>query len=162
MKKLILIRHAKSSWNTPVQDHDRPLSKKGINDAHKVSDVLVSQLPKTAIIWTSTAKRARETAVIFAQNFLIPLESLIQMPDLYTFESSELEKIIKSCENRHANLILFGHNDAITKFVNKFGDLSIENVPTTGVVEIDFDTDDWNQISKGKIVQTIFPRDLQI
>ncbi len=160
--KLILIRHAKSSWNTPVQDFDRPLSKKGINDAHNVSDVLVRNLPKTSIIWTSPAKRARETALIFAQNFLIPLESVIQKRELYTFEAGELEKIIKSCENSHSNLILFGHNDAITKFVNKFGDLSIENVPTSGVVEIDFDNDDWNQISKGKIVQTIFPRDLQV
>lgn len=160
--KLILIRHAKSSWNTPVQDHDRPLSKKGINDAHSVSDKLAENLPKTSIIWTSTAKRARETAVIFAQNFLIPLESLIQKPELYTFEPLELENIIKSCENAHSNLILFGHNDAITKFVNKFGDLSIENVPTSGVVEINFDTDEWNKISKGKVVQTIFPRDLQV
>lgn len=160
--KLILIRHAKSSWNTPVQDFDRPLSKKGINDAHNVSDRLVQNLPKTSIIWTSPAKRARETALIFAQNFLIPLESVIQKSGLYTFEAAELEKIIKSCENSHSNLILFGHNDAITKFVNKFGDLSIENVPTSGVVEIDFDNDSWNQISKGKIVQTIFPRDLQV
>ncbi len=160
--KLILIRHAKSSWNTPVQDHDRPLSKKGINDAHIVSDKLAEKLPKTSIIWTSTAKRARETAVIFAQNFLIPLESIIQKPELYTFEPAELEKIIKTCENAHSNLILFGHNDAITKFVNKFGDLSIENVPTSGVVEIDFDTDQWSKISKGKVVQTIFPRDLQV
>jgi len=57
----------------------------------------------------------------------------------------------------HDNLILFGHNEAITNFVNKFGDLYIENVPTSGVVALQFDSEDWGNISKGKTITTLFP-----
>jgi phosphohistidine phosphatase len=44
----------------------------------------------------------------------------------------------------------FGHNAAITNFVNIFGDVSIENVPTSGFVSIEFDTENWIEIKKGK------------
>ena len=65
MKNLILIRHAKSSWEAPLKDFDRPLMKRGILDAHDVSLNISEYLPKTYIIWSSTAARATETALIF-------------------------------------------------------------------------------------------------
>jgi phosphohistidine phosphatase len=55
------------------------------------------------------------------------------------------------------SLIIFGHNEAITKFVNKFGDLLIDNVPTSGVVSLQFDIKDWKNLSKGKTLNTVFP-----
>lgn len=160
MKNLILIRHAKSSWDAPLRDHDRPLASRGIRDAHKVSDASKSFLPKANIIWSSTAKRASETALIFAQNLLWPLESIIYKEELYTFDGQNLAKIIKSCPDSYENVILFGHNDAITEFVNTFGDIFIDNVPTCGFVSISFDTKSWNSIHKGKTLKIIFPKDI--
>jgi phosphohistidine phosphatase len=122
MKNLILIRHAKSSWEAPLKDFDRPLMKKGILDAHKVSGQIAEFLPKTYIIWSSTAARASETALIFAQNLSYPIESIVYKDDLYTFDDKQLEKVIKSCDNSLESVILFGHNEAITNFVNKFGE----------------------------------------
>lgn len=162
MKNLILIRHAKSSWNAPLHDKDRPLANRGVKDAHLVSANILKHLPKTFIIWSSTAKRAAETAIIFTQNMLCPVESIIFKDDLYTFDEKQLEKIIKSCNNDYDNVILFGHNEAITNFVNKFGDVSIDNVPTSGLVSINFDADDWETINKGKTQKVIFPRDLRL
>lgn len=161
MKNLILIRHAKSSWEAPLKDFDRPLMKKGILDAHEVSSNISKFLPKTYIMWSSTAARASETALIFAQNISYPIESIVYKDDLYTFDDKQLEKIIKSCDNSFESVILFGHNEAITNFVNKFGDVFIENVPTSGFVSLQFNVDSWNTINKGKTHKTIFPKDLK-
>jgi phosphohistidine phosphatase len=161
MKNLILIRHAKSSWEAPLKDFDRPLMKKGILDAHEVSTNISKYLPKTYIIWSSTAARASETAVIFAQNISYPIESIIYRDDLYTFDERQLEKVIKSCDNSLESVILFGHNEAITNFVNKFGDVFIDNVPTSGFVSLQFDSESWDSINKGITHKTIFPKDLK-
>lgn len=161
MKNLIIVRHAKSSWAEPLLDKERPLTKRGIRDAQLVSSDFNNSIPETYVIWSSTAKRAAETAAIFAQNLSYPVECIIFNDDLYTFSEDKLEKIIKTCNNSFENVILFGHNGAVTNFVNKFGDADIENVPTAGVVLIEFDTDDWKKIKKGKIKIIIFPKDLR-
>ena len=161
MKNLILIRHAKSSWEAPVHDKERLLATRGVQDAHLVSQKISEFLPKTNIIWSSTAKRAAETAVIFAQNLQWPLESIVFKEELYTFDMSKLENTIKSCQDSYENVILFGHNEAITEFVNKFGDIFIDNVPTAGFVSISFPQESWSQIKAGKTTKILFPRDLK-
>lgn len=157
MKNLILVRHAKSNWNVPLQDIDRSISPRGINNAHLIALKSVPILPKSYIVWSSAAKRTKETAYIFAQYLAVPIEVIQFSNDLYTFDDKELLQIIKKCKNEHNNLILFGHNEAITNFVNKFGDLYIDNVPTSGLVHLQFDCDDWENLSKGKTICTLFP-----
>ena len=161
MKNLILVRHAKSSWETPLKDRDRPLSKNGLQAAHLVSSYVSKYLPKTYLFWTSVAERASQTALIFAQNLSYPIESIIYKEELYTFDENQLAKVIKSCKNEFDSIILFGHNGAITNFVNKFGDVFIENVPTSGFVSLQFDVDDWSAIEKGKTLKVIVPKDLK-
>ena len=161
MKNLILVRHGKSSWEAPLMDKDRPLNSRGIKNAHQVSAAVLKNLPKTFIIWSSTAKRASETAVIFAQNWSCPVESIIFKDNLYTFDGKQLEKIIRDCPNDYDNVILFGHNEAITDFVNKFGDRDIENVPTSGFVSIGFQVNQWDAITKGTTLASVFPKDLK-
>lgn len=161
MKNLILIRHAKSSWEAPLEDKDRPLSQRGINDAHLVASEIEEHLPKSYIVWSSTAKRAKNTAYIFAENLSIPLDTIIFKDDLYTFDSKNLENVIKSCNNQFDNLILFGHNDAITNFVNTFGNLAVDNVPTSGFVSLSFQENDWKNIQKGTIEKVLFPSELK-
>lgn len=161
MKNLILIRHAKSSWDTPLKDIDRPLEQRGMKDAHLVSLNIFNFLPQTFVIWSSIAKRASDTAIIFAQNILYPIESIIYKKELYTFDENQLERIIKSIDDSYDSVVIFGHNAAITNFVNKFGDVFIDNVPTTGFVSLEFDTDYWQQIKKNKTKQIISPKDFK-
>ncbi|MFM9825425.1 SixA phosphatase family protein [Flavobacterium sp.] len=161
MKNLILIRHGKSSWDLPVKDIDRSINQRGISDAHLVSYNCIKLLPSQFVIWSSIAKRATETALIFAKNINYPLENIIFKDDLYTFDENQLENVIKSCNNSVENIILFGHNEAITNFVNKFGNVFIDNVPTSGFVSLQFDTDDWNNIRKGVTKKTLFPENLK-
>lgn len=161
MKKLILVRHAKSSWDEPVEDKARSLTKRGIKDAQLVSSEILKYLPKTFVIWCSSAKRAVETAMIFTQNMSFSAESIIFKDELYTFDLNQLEKVIKSCKDEYDCVILFGHNAAITDFVNKFGDVFIENVPTSGFVSIDFDNESWRNIKKGRTREMIFPKNFK-
>lgn len=161
MKNLVLIRHAKSNWDMPLNDIDRPLDQRGLQDAHLVSSNIQKYIPKKYIIWSSSAKRASDTAVIFAQNILYPIENIVYKEDLYTFDEKQLEQIIKSCANTFESVILFGHNAAITNFVNKFGDIFIDNVPTSGFVSLQFDTDSWGKINNGKTKKIIIPKDFK-
>ena len=161
MKNLVLVRHAKSNWDMPLKDIDRPLDQRGLQDAHLVSSNIQKHVPKKYIIWSSPAKRASDTAVIFAQNMLYPIENIVYKEELYTFDEKQLEHIGKSCANSFDSVILFGHNAAITNFVNKFGDVFIDNVPTSGFVSLEFDTDYWDKINKGKTKKIIMPKDLK-
>lgn len=161
MKNLILIRHAKSSWEAPVNDIDRPLDQRGISDAHLVATNCLPFIPAHSVMWSSSAKRTQETAMIFAQNILYPIESIVFKEELYTFDEYQLEKVIKSFSNGLENVILFGHNEAITNFVNKFGDIFVSNVPTAGFVWLQFDTNSWDKIKNGKTKKTIFPKNLK-
>ena len=161
MKQLILVRHAKSSWNAPLQDYERPLTAKGIRDAHQVSSQVGNQVPKSFLVWSSSAKRAAETALIFAQNLAFPIESIVFKNDLYTFDEKKLEEIIKTCPDEYDHLMLFGHNEAITNFVNRYGNIIIDNVPTSGFVDIIFDSVTWQAIKNGKTQKVIFPSDLR-
>ncbi len=162
MKELILIRHAKSCWDTIVDDKNRPISKeRGVQDAHLVSQAMKEYLPNKFIVWTSTAKRAKQTATIFCQNLEINNDYVLLKDEIYTFDVKKLKQAIKNCENKHNTLIIFGHNDAITDFVDKFGNDFIKNVPTTGVVMMRFEQDDWQDIKNGTVTKTIFPRHLK-
>ena len=161
MKNLILIRHGKSSWEVPMHDKDRGLTCKGVQDAHDVSTVVKDFIPKVFTLMSSSAKRTVDTALIFAQNFSYPLDSIIYKDDLYTFDEIVLENFIKSCGDTFESLILFCHNGAITDFVNKFGDQMIQNVPTAGFVHLNFDTNQWRTIKKGKILKIVFPKNLK-
>ncbi|WP_144892105.1 SixA phosphatase family protein [Flavobacterium tiangeerense] len=161
MKNLILVRHAKSSWEVPVQDKDRVLTCNGMKDAHLVAGHVKSLLPKTFTIWCSIAKRTTNTALIFAQNFLFPLDSIIYKDDLYTFDRKQLQKVVESCPDDIESLMIFGHNEAITDFVNRYGDVSIDNVPTSGLVFLKFDSPHWKTIKKAKTEHILFPKDLK-
>ena len=161
MKQLLLVRHAKSNWDIPLNDHDRPLTSRGIQDAHLVSSNICKLLPETFLVWSSAAKRASETAIIFAQNISFPVKSILFKEELYTFDVNKLEQIIKSCSNKYEHLMVFGHNEAITHFVNKFGNIFIDNVSTSGFVNMVFEQDTWNDINKGITKNIVFPRDLK-
>jgi phosphohistidine phosphatase len=160
MKSIILIRHAKSSWNEPVIDKERILTDKGIESIKKIAIKAKKYLPENFTIISSTANRASQTALLFCNQILIDENKIEFKDNLYTFDENQLEKEIKKCDNNIENLILFGHNEAITNFVNKFGDKYIINVPTAGFVYLQFEQNSWKDINKGKTIQTIFPKEI--
>jgi phosphohistidine phosphatase len=161
MKKLTVIRHGKSGYELGLSDKKRTLAERGISDSKLVATKYLPNLTANFLMISSTAIRAATTASIFAKIFLVSNDDIEFNDDLYTFDSRELEKIIKSTNDNVTNLLIFGHNDAITDFVNKFGDIYIDNVPTSGLVSINFESDSWSELQKGKTIKTIFPSELK-
>ncbi|WP_147676813.1 SixA phosphatase family protein [Algibacter pacificus] len=161
MKKLILVRHAKSSWKHDVIDHERPLNDRGLKDANLVSKHIKAHLDKPDVVLSSDAYRAKHTAEIFISNLKIASEIVSFNHNLYDFSGEMLTEVIKSSPKTVDCLMVFGHNHAITDFVNTCGDQFIENVPTSGLVIIDFDSSDWQTIKSGHIIKTVFPKDLK-
>jgi len=161
MRKLIIVRHAKSSWENDVIDHKRPLDPRGYKDAQLVSDALKQLVINIDCIITSDATRAKTTAELFVANLNMNINLLKFEHELYDFSGDKLLNTIKSTSNDCTQLMIFGHNHAITWFVNKFGDKYIDNVPTCGVVIIEFDITNWSHLKKGKTTATLFPKDLK-
>ncbi|MDA9070232.1 histidine phosphatase family protein [Arenitalea sp.] len=161
MKKLVLVRHAKSSWEHDVTDHQRPLKKRGFKDADMVSNSFKKISLTADFLISSDAIRAKTTAEIFISNLNMD-ESIVRFThDLYDFSGKSLLRVIKSCDDIINTLMVFGHNHALTDFVNTYGDKYIDNVPTSGLVIIEFDIDNWKDLKPGKTCYTLFPRDLK-
>ncbi|MCR8667757.1 histidine phosphatase family protein [Aestuariibaculum sp. M13] len=161
MKKIILVRHAKSSWEFNVIDHERPLNQRGITDSNLVSKHLNMDSAAIDLILSSDSVRTTQTSKIFISNLNLMDKDLEYMYELYDFDGRDLTRVIKSCDTDVKTLLVFGHNHAVTDFVNTFGSQYIDNVPTSGVVIIEFDINDWKDLNKGKTVLTLFPRDLK-
>lgn len=161
MKNLILVRHAKSSWEFNLNDHERPLNKRGFSDADLVSKHLIVDKLNPDIILSSDTVRTKTTASIFLNNLSLKSREIELDHNLYDFTGSKLLEVIKNTSDSINNLMIFGHNHAITAFVNTYGDVFIDNVPTCGVVSIEFNIDKWEDLNKGKTIKTLFPKDLK-
>ena len=159
MKTLFIVRHAKSSWKYEgIKDIDRPLKRRGINDAYLISSVLQKKIDTPSVFVSSCANRALHTAMIFSYTFNYPLANLKISKSLYSFSDGYLIKTIKALDNGFDSAIIFSHDHGISDFVNKFGDKSIDHVPTCGVVAIEFKTNHWKNIKDGKTLFTEFPK----
>lgn len=159
MKTLFIVRHAKSSWKYEgIKDIDRPLKKRGINDAYLISSVLQKKIETPSVFVSSCANRALHTGMIFSYTFNYPLAHLKISKSLYSFSDGYLIKTIKALDNGFDSAIIFSHDHGISDFVNKFGDKSIDHVPTCGVVAIEFKTNHWKNIKDGKTLFTEFPK----
>ena len=161
MKRLIAIRHGKSSWDYDCRDKERPLKQRGIDDARLIGNYLDSMSFQPDAVWSSPAIRALSTAVLLTEHFGYPHDSLDIVDALYTFNASAQLEVVKSCSDKHASLCIFSHNNGLTELVNRLGSETFENIPTTGVVMIEFPVDSWKDIEKGTTTFHIFAKDLK-
>ena len=162
MKRLVLVRHGKSSWeDESLPDHKRPLKKRAYNDAELVLNAFDHFYKPPALFWSSHAVRALTTAKMFKEELKVPEDKFEVVDDLYTFNQNELLSIIKSCPDDTDKLFVFGHNPAMTILVNSLGDKELDNLPTTGLCVIDFKVDSWKDIRKGKTILTLLPKNLR-
>lgn len=160
MKKLFLIRHAKSSWDDPtISDHERPLNERGIRNANFMSNLLKEKNIIPDLIISSTAKRAHQTANIFSENLnytkKIKFDSRI-----YEATTQNLLEVISEIENKYNYVFLFGHNPGLTNFANFISTQSIFNLPTCAIVGFDLPIERWKNISRhsAKLIFNEFPK----
>lgn len=161
MKTITLIRHAKSSWEYDVSDIDRPLSTRGVNDANLLSKKFIEYSFEPDAIFSSPANRALTTCNIFIDNLNVSKKLLSVDEKLYDFGGHQVAKFINNLSDQYNKVMIFGHNHAFTAIANSCGSTYIDNVPTCGLVMIEFEVDYWADVKKGITKMTIFPRDLK-
>lgn len=155
MKTLYLVRHAKSSWkDVDLDDFERPLNKRGKRDAPFMGNKLKKMGIKPDKIISSPAVRAKATAEFFAKAFGI--KSIAYEPTIYDADTKDLLSILNALDDDLDTVMIFGHNPEFTWLANKLGNISIENIPTAGIVCLSFGTDRWKGVAYGKGRQLFF------
>ena len=149
MKKLILVRHAKSSWELNVQDIERPLSNRGSSDAKLMSIFLKGLNIEIDHIYTSNSKRTLQTSQIFIKNLELHELPINENERLYDFSGEKVESFIRDIPSNLNTVIIFTHNNSCTNLLEKFAGLS-KHVPTCGILIFDFDVSLWYEIDTGK------------
>jgi len=150
MKRLYLIRHAKSSWKNPgLPDIDRPLNKRGERDAPFMGKRLKKYNVKPGIIISSPAKRALKTARIIAKMIDYPGDSIVIKDSLYAASVPTILNIIHNLDDSIQEAMLFGHNPEFTSMANYLANHDIDNISTCGIFCVDFDVESWKDIAEG-------------
>jgi len=147
MKVLYLVRHAKSSWETgELPDEERPLMPKGIRKTRRIVDFLVKRKTKIDLIISSPAVRALETARILAKGLDYPDDKIKMERKIYDGLYDRILDVIYATGNDMDSLMIVGHNPTITGTANLFLHPGIEDMPTSAVVCLSFDTGKWENI----------------
>ena len=134
MKTLLLIRHAKSSWdNIALSDFDRPLNDRGKKDAPVMAKRIKERKIKIDLFLSSPAKRAKKTAENFIDVFGAKEKNLILIPSLYEASTKNFFEVVENINDKNDVVALFSHNPGITDFVNSLTEKYIDNMPTCSV-----------------------------
>ncbi len=151
MKRLLLCRHAKSSWKDPsLADRDRPLNRRGKRDAPLMGERLAARGIRPDALVTSPAKRARKTARHLARKLGCPRGRIRIVEEIYGATPTVLLQCIHRFDPVWDQVVMVGHNNEFTLLANMLGGLSIGNVPTTGIVCLDFPVSSWQDVEEGK------------
>jgi phosphohistidine phosphatase len=151
MRRLTLVRHAKSDWSLPgQQDWDRPLNKRGQRDAPEMARRLRSRRLRPDLVLTSPAVRAITTATIMARELKLDAARIAQDERLYLASAPDMLEVVRELGGDAIHLMVFGHNPGITEFANRLsaGD-HIDNLPTCGVFTATFDVKSWDALGWG-------------
>src|SRR5689334_22060285 len=161
MKMLYVIRHAKSSWDSPLSnDFDRPLNERGERDAPRMGKRLKEKRLVADLFLSSPAKRALTTAEKIADILNYSKEKIKTDRDLYHAEDEEILEIVNRVSDKHDLILIFGHNPGLTDFANRLTDTIIDNIPTCGIVACNLNIDSWKQLDwgKGKVEFLDYPK----
>ena len=151
MKTLFIVRHAKSSWDHPeLDDIDRPLNSRGKRNAPEMGKRLAKRKIKPGILLTSPAKRARATAKTIARELSLTESSLIRNDLLYHGTIKDILQAISNTDDDIEQMMIFGHNPGFTDLANYLTGADIYNIPTCGIVAIEFPFNSWHEIKEGK------------
>jgi len=162
-RRLILTRHAKSSWDDPAQDdHDRPLNARGRRAARALGDWLASRGYEPEEVLCSTAVRARETWSGIAAAPLEVLAQVRELPELYLAAPDQMLGVLRSATGDCVMMV--GHNPGIAEFAAMLPawppqTIEFRRYPTAATLVLDFEAASWRDIapSKGSVLDFFVP-----
>lgn len=163
MKTLLILRHAKSSWKFPdLSDHDRPLNRRGKRDAPEMGRVLKDKQLVPDLIVSSTATRAKDTAVAVANRSGYKGKK-IKNESLYAAEPAAYLKVIRELDDDYERVLIVGHNPGVEELIETLtGEIHI--IPTCTLAQIEFDVDNWSDVllrltDRGRLVEILRPNE---
>lgn len=156
MKKLFLVRHAKSDWENPyLKDIERPLNERGYANANSMS---YQSRIKPDLIISSPAVRAFTTALLFARNLNYNANNIILKQELYESTVNDYVSVFSEIDNKYDTVMLFGHNPNISDLVCELTQSSNILMPTCCIAGINFDSKKWKEIKIGNLFLFDYPK----
>lgn len=156
MKRLLLLRHAKSAWPENVADHDRPLADRGRRDAPRMGAYIAAAgfLPDFALV--SSARRTQETWALVAPALAKPCPSRT-VTSIYQAEPSAILTAIRQAPAESQTLLVIGHNpgfEDVASLLAPDGEADTlarlrAKYPTAGLAVITFDSKTWADVAAG-------------
>ena len=142
MKELLVMRHAKSDWNNArLSDHDRPLNKRGQEDAPEMGRLLYRLELTPDLIISSTAERAMTTAELVALN--CNYEQNIQWTrDFYHADPETYIETLRGIDNQYGRVMVVGHNPGMAELVDLLTNESV-HFTTANIAHISLPIDNW-------------------
>ena len=163
MKSLLILRHAKSSWKHPeLSDHNRPLNKRGKNDAPRIGKLLKKEKLIPDIIISSTAIRAHVTAEAVAKACGYEAEVTLNR-SLYAAGPEAYFKVLRSLSDDYPRVLVVGHNPGIEELLEILtGEIHL--MPTCSMAHLNLQISNWldidYQTTKGQLLDIWVPQDL--
>lgn len=146
MKTLLLIRHAKSSWdNAHITDMERPLNDRGRHDAPIMAQRLIKANIKMDLFVSSPARRAKTTAEFFVHGFGRKESDILILPELYHASVQVFKEVVSGLDESAGSAAIFSHNPGITAFVNTLTSVRLDNMPTCGIFAVTSLATQWSE-----------------
>lgn len=159
MKKLYILRHAKSSWDNPIlADFERPLNERGQKTADFMGKFIEKNDFLPELIISSPATRAKETANIVKKSANLQTDIKFE-ENIYEASLQTLVRIVSELNEKLQSVMLVGHNPGFENLV-KFLTGAIQSLPTAGLAIIDLDVSKWSEIEEncGVLQKLIRPK----
>lgn len=159
MKKLYILRHAKSSWDNPIlADFERPLNERGITTAEFMGKLLLKNDYQADLIVSSPAVRAKETANIVKKAANFPADIRFE-ENIYEASPQTLLKIIAELKENLQAVMIIGHNPGLEGLIKILTSES-QSLPTAGLAIIELNIGNWKEIKpeSGKLQELLRPK----
>ena len=161
MRTLLLVRHAKArkadrQLSTAI-DRARPLSGRGRKDARRMGKRLAKLDLEPDLIWSSPARRTLETARILAKKLDYRRKDIKVDPRLYGTTAPRLRQLLRELSSKRTRVLLCGHNPELYRLARRLGS-DLEELPTCGVVQLDFAVESWSDVGQATLARARFER----
>jgi phosphohistidine phosphatase len=161
MKKIIFVRHGRAEEQTSmINDFERSMTTKGKNISEQMALILKEKDKNHALLITSPAFRAYETALVFARILGSDPDKVILKNNLYSHATlNSFAEIIDKVSDDISLIIFFGHNPSFTEIPDRLSRDGCDFLPKSGIVCLSFKTDTWKGIvrERGKIEYFLKP-----
>jgi phosphohistidine phosphatase len=157
MKTLILVRHAKSSWDAPgLSDSERPLNERGKKDAPEMAKRLKEKGVKVDLFLSSPAKRAHKTAKYFAEEYDVKKDNIVLVDELYMATHAGFMETVSRIKDDYDVVALFSHNPGITEFASSLTNVKVDDMPTCAMFALQAETESWKDFPEAEKIFLFF------